>query len=186
MPSRPATASATFNFSSLKTNLLITGVGGSAAGFDQPAGYTANGSTILFYNTSTALFTWPTSLLTTPTRPVGTGFYFYFRGNNTTSVLGKVVKTGTFVAPEANVVGLQTGTLNQQNFNVTLSNAFRGYNLVGNPYPSTINITNAALSGTTGFVYTYSPSGTSITSRALPAVIASGQGFFVKSNTAVS
>lgn len=185
---RPATATATFNFNSLKTNLLITGVGGSIAGFDQPPGYTANGSTILYYTTATALFTWPTSLLTTPTRTIGTGFYFYFRGNNVANTVGKVIRSGgAFTVPEANVVGLQTGTLNQQAFNVTLSNAGRGYNLVGNPYASSISITAAALAtGTTGFVYTYTPGGTSITARATPAVVASGQGFFIKANASTS
>ncbi|RWY47874.1 LamG-like jellyroll fold domain-containing protein [Mucilaginibacter gilvus] len=182
---------ATFNFSSLKTNLLITGVGGSGAGFDQPSGYTANGSTILFYTPSNALFTWPTSLNTVPTRPVGSGFYFYFRGNNTTNTVGKVIKSGgVYTAPEANVVGLQTGTLNQQAFRYTLSytatTGVKNFNLVGNPYPSTISMSSTPQTGTTGFIYTYTPGATAIFTQPGAINIASGQGFYVKANAATS
>lgn len=178
----PATNALTFNFNSLKTNLIITGPGGSGNGFDQPSGYSANGPTVLFYNTPNAQFFGLTSLNSTQTRPIGTGFYFYFRGNNT-SPLTKLVRTsGAFGTPEANVVGLQTGTLNQQGFSVALSNLYKGYNLVGNPYPSTIALPSSALSSgsTTGFIWTYAPGGSSIMAQTPPFNIASGQGFFVR------
>lgn len=178
---------AVFNFTSFKSNLLITGVGGSANGFDQPSGYTANGNTILFYTPSTSLFTWPANLTSVPTRPVGSGFYFFFRGNNTTNTVGKVIRSGgVFASPEANVVGLQTGTLNQQAFRYTLTNAGEGFNLVGNPYPSTISMSATPLTGTTGFVYTYTPGAAAITTQPGAINIASGQGFYVKSNNATS
>ncbi|WP_157799081.1 T9SS type A sorting domain-containing protein [Mucilaginibacter auburnensis] len=182
----PVTSSATANFNSLKTNLPITGTGGSANGWDQPTGYTANGATILVYNNAgRGTFTSPTSLAT-GTVKVGQGFYFYFRGNNS-NILGKLIKTGgSFSAPEADVVGLQSGTLNQQNFTYTLQKGGTGFNLVGNPYPSSITIVDSALTGTTGFVYTYTPGGNSVTTNTLPVTIASGQGFFVKANKDVS
>jgi hypothetical protein len=182
----PVTSAATSSFTSLKTNLLITGTGGSASGWDQPSGYTANGPTILFYNNAgTGSFTIPTTFASTTSR-AGQGFYFYFRGNRN-NALDKVVRSGpNFATPEAGVVGLQTGTLNQQNFTYTLSNAGTGYNLVGNPYPSSISVTSGALTGTTGFVYTFTPGGNSITSNSTPITIGSGQGFFVKSNNVTS
>ena len=62
------------------------------------------------------------------------------------------------------------------------------FNLIGNPYASTINVpsgggANTVFSGTTGFVYTYSSGASSISPVvAASANIASGQGFFVKTS----
>jgi streptogramin lyase len=186
------TPTTTYNFLSLQTRLPITGAGGSASGFDQPTGYTANGTTILFYNTASSSFSSPGS--PSDTRSIGSGFYFYFRGNNT-NILNKLVRSGSssvFATPEANVTGLQSGTLNQKNITYTLSNAGKGYNLVGNPYPSTITLpsgagANAVCPGTTGFIYTYISGANSLSPQIGPTVnIASGQGFFVKSNNITS
>jgi hypothetical protein len=179
--SQTSTTSATYNFTSLKTNLPITG---SGTGFDTPSGYTANGPTILLYNTSTSLFTLPSS--PSNTNAAGAGFYFYYRGSNANIIdkLVKSVSTGFFTAPETNVVGLQKGTLNQQGFKFPLTYVSTAtasnYNLVGNPYPSTITIGSGALTGTTNFIYTYSPGGNSVTTQPGATDIVSGQGFFVK------
>jgi sugar lactone lactonase YvrE len=184
-----ATPSPTYNFLSLQTNLPITGNG---TGFDTAPTYTANGTTILFYNTAGGSFSYPAS--PSDTRPIGSGFYFYFRGNKT-NILNKLVRSGSpavFATPEANVVGLQTGTLNQNNITYTLSNAGKGYNLVGNPYPSTITLpsgvgANTVCPGTTGFIYTYISGANSLSPQPGPTIdIASGQGFFVKSNNTTS
>jgi hypothetical protein len=187
----PVSTVATYNFSSLKTNLFITGAGGNANGFDQPASYGANGPTILFYTTSTALFVPLTTLTPPPSMNVGSGFYFYFRGDNIHNITQKLIRspaTNTFAIPEKNVVGLQSGTLNQQALTYTLSNAGTGYNLVGNPYPSNITIPASALTGTTPFVYTFAPGGNSIAAQDLSAgvTIQTGQGFYLKSNSATS
>lgn len=179
---RPVTTSAISSFTSFKTNLLITGAGGSASGWDQPAGYTANGPTILFYNTANNNFTIPSTFSGT-TAAAGQGFYFYFRGDNVNNLTNKVVKSGTYAVPEAGIVGLQTGTLNQQGFTYSLSNSNLGYNLVGNPYPSSISVTQAVLTNTNNTVYTYTSGGTSITAHSVtstPWQVASGQGFFLK------
>jgi hypothetical protein len=178
----PVTTAATYNFSSLKTNLLVTGPTGG--GFDP----SSTGLTILFYATATELFSGPATI-TTPTA-VGQGFYFYFRGDNTTNLANKVARvSGLYAIPEA-IAGLQSGTLNQGPLNYALSNAGTGYNLVGNPYPSSIaiSISTSALTNTTPFVYTFLPGGNSITpnSTTTPVNIASGQGFFVKSTSAAS
>lgn len=181
------TTAATYNFSSLKTNLLITGAGGSGSGFDQPSGYTANGATILFYTPTSATagkFTFPAS--PSSTAGVGSGFYFYFRGDNATNVVYKVIKSGNYATPEANVVGLQSGTLNQQGFRYTLASVNGGYNLLGNPYPSAIKLNSTALTAanTTQMVYTYTPGGSSISAHSVSGsntwTVASGQGFFVQ------
>lgn len=186
MSSPVANGSGTYNFSSLQTNLYITGTG---AGFDaSPAG----NATVLLYDTPTKKFISLPSITTGV--KVGSGFYFYFRGNNINAT-GKLAKSGgSYATPEPNVVGLQTGTLNQQGITYTLSNAGSGFNLVGNPYASTITlpsgggaIGNAApYTGTTGFVYTYTPGANSVSAAPNSVNIASGQGFYVKSNNAIS
>lgn len=177
----PVSSSSTYDYSSLKQNLLVTGTGGSGNGFDQPTGYAVNGPTILLYSTATSLFSTPSSI--TATNSVGSGFYFYFRGDRINNVSGKLVKSGpSYATPEANVVGLETGTLNQGGFTYALSTGGHGYNLVGNPYASTITMSSAALTNTTGFIYVYSPSGNSISPQS-SVNIASGQGFFVKADT---
>jgi hypothetical protein len=178
----PASASAMYNFTSLKTNLNITG---SGTNFDASA---SNGATILFYNTATKLFTWPSDPTTT-NRNIGSGFYFYFRGSRTGA--DKLTRVGgVYATPEPNVVGLQTGVLNQHSFTYTLSNANSGFNQVGNPYPSSILMpsgsANTTLVGTTNMVYTYVSNANSITPQTTAVTIASGQGFFVKSNSATS
>jgi hypothetical protein len=187
----PVSTAATYNFTSLKTNLFITGAGGSANGFDQPASYGANGPTILFYTTATALFAPLTTLIPAPSVNVGSGFYFYFRGDNIHNISQKLIRspaTNAFAIPEKNVVGLQSGILNQQAFTYTLANSGTGYNLVGNPYPSNITIPAAALTGTTPFVYTFAPGGNSITAQDITAgvTIQTGQGFYLKSNNSTS
>ncbi len=98
---------------------------------------------------------------TTTYLPVGNGYLFFFRGNSTLNA-GTTAGTKTtspYNYPE-NTTLVQTGTLNTGNITVqpwfatsnntnlsyttTIANAvvgsnIRGYNLVGNPYPSTIN-----------------------------------------------
>ncbi|MBD1383771.1 T9SS type A sorting domain-containing protein [Mucilaginibacter rigui] len=187
MSSPVANGSGTYNFSSLQTNLYITGALGG--GFDVSP---ANNATVLLYDTpNKKLISLPS--ITTGVS-VGSGFYFYFRGDKITT-LGKLAKNGAnYATPETNVVGLQTGTLNQQGITYTLSNAGSGFNLVGNPYASTISMpsgggavgNSAPYTGTTGFVYTYTPGANSVSAAVSTVNIASGQGFYVKSNSATS
>lgn len=188
---------ATFNFASLRSNLFITGSNGNDNGFDQPAKYGANGPSILLYTTATSKLD---GLATPPNStniPVGQGFYFYFRGDNIHNIEQKLIKkpqpTATnvnYAIPES-VAALQTGTLNQGNLTYALDASGAGFNLVGNPYPSTINITTANIAattpGTTGFIYIHSPAGNSINPQlpdaSNPINIANGQAFYVKKST---
>ena len=145
----------------------------------------------------------------------GEGFMMFFRGNNTTSISGSPSKTSyPYVAPE-NVTFSTTGLLNQGTYLVkswtgysgllyTTSNSgnssVRGFNLVGNPYPCSIDwstfsnsVSSAPIYGafvnptvwlfnpTTSNYDTYNAT-TGITTGSATKNIPSGQGFFVQSN----
>ena len=146
--------------------------------------------------------------------PVGTGVFFFFRGAATNWSTRTVAP---YIAPE-NVTLTSTGNINQQSYTYkdwytpTSSNlaytgtgtgtnhAVRGFNMVGNPYPCTIDwctaysgtgITRTNVNPTIYFfnpvTYQYdtyittSSSGGTGTGNAT-RYIASGQGFFVQAN----
>jgi hypothetical protein len=145
----------------------------------------------------------------------GDGFMMYFRGDKVTHISGSPSKTSyPYVAPES-VTFSTTGNLNQGTYSVvswtgtagllyTTTNAgnstIRGYNLVGNPYPSSIDWSTFSNSVSTAPIYgsnvnptiyilnpatsnydTYNATthiATGIASKTIP----SGQGFFVQAN----
>ncbi|MEO7214776.1 DUF2341 domain-containing protein [Mucilaginibacter sp.] len=105
--------------------------------------------------------------------PVGNGVLFFFRGNSTLSngTTAGTKTTSPFNYPE-NTTFVQTGTLNTGAIPVTLwilgttslsytnniannvaPNNIRGYNLVGNPYPSAINWEKYNRNGTNSSIY---------------------------------
>ncbi len=152
--------------------------------------------------------------------PVGNGIFFFFRGAATN---WSARTAAPYVAPE-NVTLTSTGNINQQSvtvkdwYNPTSSNlgftitgngtgsntnsVVRGFNMVGNPYPCSIDW-NTAFSNTgiartniNPTIYVFNPvtnqydtyitkssSGGSGTGTATN-IIASGQGFFVQANAA--
>ncbi len=148
---------------------------------------------------------------------VGDGFMMYFRGDNVTHLTGTANKTTyPYVAPES-VTFSATGNLNQGSYSVvswvgtsglmySTSNSgnapIRGFNLVGNPYASSINwhtfsntVTTAAIYGkyVNPTVYIFDPATsnydtynatTGIATGKASNVIPSGQGFFVEANNA--
>ncbi len=140
--------------------------------------------------------------------PVGNSVFFFFRGN-ATNWAGKT--TSPFVAPE-NTTLTATGTLNQGSITVndwfkssglsyTVGSPVAGFNMVGNPYASSIdwNTSNTAVVTNTGIVTTnisssiyffnpvtgnfdtYQTTGASsgLSTGNGSNIIASGQGFFV-------
>jgi len=142
---------------------------------------------------------------------VGNGFFFFFRGDNTHSLTGTPSKTSyPFVAPES-VVFTASGNLNQGSYtvnnwqtgsgllytSVTGNSTVIGFNMVGNPYASTIDwettnsggiaLTNVdptayVLNPVTNQYSTYSASTHTGNPVSFTGKIASGQGFFVKAN----
>ncbi|WP_183577995.1 DUF2341 domain-containing protein [Mucilaginibacter sp. X5P1] len=181
----------TYNFvSNLQQNLIVTGPGGAAAGFDPPSSwgvtYTVNGPTVLTFNNNYY------NILTssTQTAQVGTGFYFYFRGDRIHNLASKLVRVGgNYAIPDVNTIGLWTGTLNQgtQTLNLSGANIFF---LVGNPYACTINANNitgtnlASTSTVNVWVYDRANNTTNTTITTGIPYISSGQGFFIKTAAA--
>ena len=208
----------TFNFTSLTQNTIVTG-GTSANGFDpQPSwgatGYTANGPTVLFYtetNGATSKYTTFTSgaALSSNSKTTGTGFYFYYRGDRTHNLVNKVEPiSGVYATPESTYV-LWTGTLNQGNVSVGTTYTANagatqnGYNLIGNPYASTIDWTQMTAANATTSAGTYYKTGSNVypilweydptinSTNPVPVgntsnFLSSGQGAFVRINSIVA
>jgi len=112
-----------YSFVQFIDDMIITGKGGKANGFDVNAGNAASAFT---YNKG---FKEIEKINTSVN--VGTGAYIFFRGNRD-NISAKV--TAPFVDAESIVMTFE-GVLNQQNVTVPLS----GANLVGNPYAATID-----------------------------------------------
>ncbi|MGZ3755123.1 MAG: putative Ig domain-containing protein [Mucilaginibacter sp.] len=149
--------------------------------------------------------------------PVGNGFLFFFRGDRSAGTIA--AETVTTYVP-TNTTLTATGTLNQGNitahdwFNPSSANlsyttvsspspgnsTIRGYNLIGNPYPSSISWTslyannNYNINNNVGVsIYEFNPftnqygayvEGAVTGTGGFGDVIASGQGFFVVASNA--
>jgi hypothetical protein len=165
----PSASNTYYDFSYLRgSGTYLTGAGGASKGFDVAGNATLylyredkapnNASfTAGNYRAVTAINNSPTYNLSTIdgdfNMPVGNGFLFFFRGNNSTNPS----------TPPSDIILSSLGTLNQGQIvvknwfnyssgnlaysNVSGSTAVQGFNLVGNPYPSTIDW-NTAFNGT--------------------------------------
>jgi hypothetical protein len=215
------------NLSYLKNSTYLTGTGGSTNGFDvtgnptlyfyrenlapSSANFTAgNYRGVGKINNGTASNFLIDVDATTNTLPAGNGFLFFFRGDRATNA--SVSTTATADA----VVLTSLGVLNQGSVTVThwtntptagkllytsatANSAVRGYNLVGNPYASSIDWDLVTKSNIGNTIYVYNPKlkvygsyisgsngvGTNFNGASGTAdIIPSGQGFFVMaSNT---
>ncbi|MDR6944763.1 DUF2341 domain-containing protein [Mucilaginibacter pocheonensis] len=168
------------------------------------------GNTISYY-TGTG------STTATTTLPVGNGYMLYYAGNNINNVTSSTALNkqyrfgGSYIDPDASTM-VAVGTLNQGSIPVklwwnsgssTLSKAQTGYNLVGNPYASSIDWDTFSQSSSTNgiygpgvsatiYVYNYSNKNYGTYTALIPGgigtnnatrYIASGQGFFVQATT---
>jgi hypothetical protein len=171
--------SGNFSLAYLKSNSWLTGTTGTGGGFDK----TGNPTIYLFREDmapSNATFTsgnfrgvksFPTPPYafdgesSTYNIPVGNGFLFFFRGDKSAASL--VAATTSTTIP-ASATFSASGTLNTGSItvkpwystganlgysNATANTTIRGYNLVGNPYPSTINWEKYNRNGTNSSIY---------------------------------
>ncbi|MCX2575900.1 T9SS type A sorting domain-containing protein [Pedobacter sandarakinus] len=203
--SSPVRQTATqYNVLNLMQNMYITGAGGVANGFDASPN---NGATIYKYkesnlgNASAADYT-PITSVSTDLFNQGQGMYLFYRGKKTATDANGISRFSTAVIPEDNVVAFKGNLIqNVINFNLsytptTPSNAADGFNLVGNPYASTIDVESTGfatdnpnlrtfyyLDPSTKQFTVYLKSGATnpgLSTSNASRYIASGQGFFVK------
>lgn len=221
-----------YSINYLKNSCYLTGTTGALGGFDKTGNPTlylfreniapSNASFI------SGNFRGINTIVTTPSYlidgdvgtfniPVGNGFLFFFRGNRSTTLASKT--TSPFATPE-NTTLVTSGTLNQGQItvadwytpasanlgwtNATANTTIRGFNLVGNPYPSSINwdlfnttttttgIYGSAI-GTT--IYVFDPvsknygayiKGGGVGTHNTTGTLPSGQGFFVVASAATA
>jgi hypothetical protein len=206
------------------TNAFVTGATGGSTSAGNPTLYLYRENIVPSGTSFTSgnfkgitNITSPSAMSTTDagswTIPVGNGVFFFYRGN-ATSYAART--TGTYIAPE-NTTFTTTGTLNQGTITVkdwftpasgnlsyttaTANTAVRGYNMVGNPYASSIDWNTYFSGGITQtnilptiyvfnpvsnqydtYITTSSSAGTSTGNAS--KIIASGQGFFVRASAA--
>ena len=144
--------------------------------------------------------------------PVGNGFLFFFRGSRSTTnpfytssppLSSTLVSTGTLNSGQIQVQ-LWFTAANNMNLSYTPTSIVAGYTLVGNPYPSSIDLntyqttsTSAGIygsgltGGTNGAFWVYDPVSkqygvyNGVASAGFVSnIITSGQGFFVQANAA--
>ena len=206
-------------FSILKQRFIVTGQGAVSSGFDVNPNNAPNAPTITRYVETGAIGV--TSFSTIPnigtaTIP-GKGYYFFFRGNrsNLNSLAAGKINV-PFSAPE-DWTAAYIGTVNTGDVSIGVTNtavdAMDGFNLLGNPYPGTLDfqafrddaanvgvisdylcIMNRNRTGfvtqsgrvTNGTVETAPSNSGSVTSAGLGIIryIQPGQGFFVRKTSA--
>jgi hypothetical protein len=190
----------------------LTGTGGVDNGFDTNGG----ASLYLYRQDATTTFSAVTNIKNadvyqittadgTTKLPVGNGFFYFYRGNNSakaTALPGNVVLTASGHLNQGSVTVKSwlypinsTSFADANSLSYTSTSAVKGFNLVGNPYASSINW-NTAFDGTNGInvsnvspvIYIYNPflktyatydASTGISKDGGSNVLASGQGFFV-------
>lgn len=166
-----------FTLAYLKANSYVTGTTMVAGGFDPSPN--ANNPTIYFFRENTARsntsfttgnYRGVNSIISSPysfdnesgtfTLYAGNGFLFFFRGDRSTTIAQATVVAHV---PE-NTTFTGTGSLNQGNitfkhwyngsssllYTNTIGSRVQGYNLVGNPYASTINFEKLNRKGVSG------------------------------------
>lgn len=172
----------TYSYVQFINNMIITGTGGATNGFDAS---TNNSTSAWTYDAGTyvALANINTS------QSVGKGAYLFYRGDRSNAT---DKTTAPFVDPESFAMTFE-GTLNQQDVSVSLAS---GYNLVGNPYASSIDWNSAGIVKSNllnNVIRTWNPAtktyATYDGSVGVPAgvgsnIIPAGQGFFVQSANA--
>jgi hypothetical protein len=177
----------TYNLNQFKDDFFVTGVGGTANGFDASP------------NNNTTAFTYATTGYVAATNitniiNAGKGVHIFYRGDKINNASGKIqANNPSYPTPEGIAMTFK-GILNQQSVVVTLdyataTNGKVGFNLVGNPYAATIDWNGAGWTKTNigPNTWIWNPNirqyavwnGTTGTNSATK-YISSGQSFFVK------
>ncbi|RZM28729.1 MAG: DUF2341 domain-containing protein, partial [Pedobacter sp.] len=137
-------------YQQFQKNVVVTGPGGTSNGFDAGNAQQPFAVTITKYNEPATLavsqFTPIPSIKTgaVPAAIKGSAFFLFFRGSRVTYTGANSAILGTAYVPES-FASVITGRLNQGTITVPITNTNNsgdtnnGYNIVGNPYPGTID-----------------------------------------------
>lgn len=117
----------TYNFTQFIDDVIITGTGGAANGFD--VNLTNNASAWTYNNGFIAIPNINTSI------NIGRGAYLYYRGNRN-NFEQKI--NAPYIDAESMIITFK-GTLNQQSVTVPLVHGSTGFSMLGNPYAATID-----------------------------------------------
>ena len=183
----------------LKDYIIITGPGGTANGFDQGGMAQPFAETLTLYN---PLFI-PGSSAFTPIKSIfdplvsGAGFMTFYRGRQQGSYsLNSNKLNSPYRAPESATI-IYKGPINKRDVPGVIlhsdndtTNSHRGYNLIGNPYPSAIDWTKVTKSaGVNDEVIILKPGGgtatylNGISNNGGSPIVQTGQGFYVRTNS---
>lgn len=180
-------------YQQLKDYILVTGPGGTANGFDAGGGSPFQ-VTIKKYNE--AADPSPTTQQFTPIANItekiktGEGFFALFRGDRNINPSQKL--NAPFATPEPVTVAY-TGTINKGDVTVDLTytnypgDIYNGFNLIGNPYPSTIDWNSGAITKTNvaNTIYVYKTDGSFAVwsngegTNQATSIVQPGQAFYV-------
>jgi hypothetical protein len=168
-----------FTFNQLIDDILITGSGGALNGFDAD-----RATSSVCYHEESANAGWKFINSISDSIPQGKGMLVFFRGDRSqTNAL-----TNTSIIP--NDVTLDfVGPIHKNNLTVSLDyytagiEEVEGYNLIGNPYPSSISWSNLNMSvGVDSYFWLLNPATGNYVIGTGNQDIALGQSFFVKVN----
>lgn len=141
-PINDAATSGAKTFAQLKEQMIITGAGGAANGFDVVPAPAPDANIVFTYNNNLTPAFVPLSNISNSLNS-GSGFIYFFMGNrdHKDSNPGKVLPP--FVAAEA-VTLTYTGVVNQGSIDIPISyngakTSMQGAFVAGNPYPSVID-----------------------------------------------
>ncbi len=177
----PNTSSFTYN--DLKDDMFISGSGGATNGFDFASG---NQTTAYTYQESTTGGRgWKAVTHINQTLDQGKGTLVFVRGDRT--LPAPQWYTAPYVAQNALTADF-TGPVNKGNISPAITYTSTGdptsdgWNLIGNPYPSSINWNLVSKSNLNGFIYTLDPATNAYVANDGSTPVASGQAFFVQAN----
>jgi hypothetical protein len=181
--------SKSYDSRSFLEGVFITGIGGSLNGFDPSP---QNGGTMYTHDQSLpgTLSQKYTAIKQVDQKiELGKGVYLFSRGSRSVfNAYNSQIQTQPFVNPQAFVLK-HVGRIFSGELSIPLSNNDMqgigdGFNLIGNPYPSSLRWGDIATEKTGPFIWQYDPLNAAyIVDDSPNAIIPSGTGFFVRVNT---
>jgi len=175
-----------YGLNAFKSSIYITGKGGSVNGFDSSP---QNGGTVYTHDQSlpgTLSQKYVAIPNTSINVPLGKGIYVFSRGyREVPNAYVNQIQTAPFSNPSGYIIThtglIFTGDLTVDTFNKNMNTEGEGFNLIGNPYPASLQWGNLHKENLSPFVWLFDPLNNAyVVSSSASTIIPSGAGFFVK------